>query len=169
VDECRRASANGDACLSFEEAAALRPQAEPTLRNELFRRRQLLFAGAGAVVGFMLFPLIAMLAPGGSYLAALATGHGDRCLAGRSLMLKESDNGDDSIVTCPVNSPRKATVSDILTGDEGSVEQRPQVGAVPTLPGACPILGDCVLPKDEGQLSDLPSASKKTAGTKARR
>ncbi len=41
---------------------------------------------------------------------------------------------------------RKAP-SDILDGDDGPTD--PKVGTVPTLPGACPILGECAPPVDE--------------------
>lgn len=63
------------------------------LTQEAQRRRQLWFAGAGAVVGFILFPLIAALAPGGSHLAALAAGETDRWLAGSALMREGSPEG----------------------------------------------------------------------------
>jgi hypothetical protein len=45
------------------------------------------------VVGLLLFPLIAAFAPGGSYLAALATGETDRWLAGGVLMHAGSQEG----------------------------------------------------------------------------
>ncbi len=41
----------------------------------------------------MLFPLIAALAPGGSYLAALAAGQTDRWQAGGALMREASPEG----------------------------------------------------------------------------
>jgi hypothetical protein len=63
------------------------------LTQEDQRRRQLWFAGAGAVVGLILFPLIAVLAPGGSYLAALAAGETDRWQAGGILMHAGSPEG----------------------------------------------------------------------------
>jgi hypothetical protein len=56
------------------------------LDQEDQRRRQLWFAGAGAVAGLILFPLVAAFAPGGSYLAALAMGETDRWQAGGVLM-----------------------------------------------------------------------------------
>ncbi|WP_174513090.1 DUF6118 family protein [Methylocella tundrae] len=48
--------------------------------------RQLWFAAAGVAAGFVLFPLLAAFAPGGSHLAALAAGHADRWEAGGALM-----------------------------------------------------------------------------------
>ncbi len=63
------------------------------LTQEAQRRRQLWFAGAGAVVGLMLFPLIAALAPGGSHLAALAAGQLDPWQAGSALMREASPEG----------------------------------------------------------------------------
>jgi hypothetical protein len=60
------------------------------LTQEAQRRRQLSFAGAGAVVGLILFPVIAAFAPGGSRLAALAAGGTDRWLAGSALMSEGS-------------------------------------------------------------------------------
>lgn len=63
------------------------------LTQETQRRRQLWFAGVGAVAGFILFPLIAALAPGGSYLAALAAGQADRWQAGGALMQEASPEG----------------------------------------------------------------------------
>jgi hypothetical protein len=57
------------------------------------KRRQLWFAGAGAVVGLILFPLIAAFVPGGTYLAALAMGETDRWQAGGVLMHAGSPEG----------------------------------------------------------------------------
>ncbi|MEK4031503.1 DUF6118 family protein [Methylocystis sp. IM2] len=56
-------------------------------------RRQLWFAGAGAIVALVLFPLIAAFAPGGTYLAALAMGETDRWQAGGVLMHAGSPEG----------------------------------------------------------------------------
>jgi hypothetical protein len=63
------------------------------LDQEDQRRRQLWFTGAGAVVGFILFPLIAAFAPGGTHLAALAMGETDRWQAGGLLMHAGSPEG----------------------------------------------------------------------------
>jgi hypothetical protein len=63
------------------------------LNQEDQRRRQLWFAGVGAVTGLLLFPLIAVFAPGGTYLAALAVGEIDRWQAGGVLMHAGSPEG----------------------------------------------------------------------------
>ncbi len=63
------------------------------LTQETQRRWQLWFAGAGVVIGLILFPLIAALAPGGSYLAALAADQTDRWQAGGGLMREASPEG----------------------------------------------------------------------------
>jgi hypothetical protein len=63
------------------------------LDQEAQRRRQLWFAGAGVVVGLILFPMIAAFAPGGSYLAALAVGETDRWQAGGALMREGRPEG----------------------------------------------------------------------------
>ena len=54
------------------------------------KRRQLWFAGAGVAAGFLLFPLLGIIAPGGSVLAALATGNLHRWPAGVQL-IEEGD------------------------------------------------------------------------------
>ncbi len=56
-------------------------------------RRQLWFAAASVAAGFVLFPLLAAFAPGGSHLAALATGYRDRWEAGGILMQAASPAG----------------------------------------------------------------------------
>lgn len=63
------------------------------LDQEDQRRRQLWFAGIGAVIGLILFPLIAAFMPGGSHLAALAMGETDRWQAGGVLMHAGSPEG----------------------------------------------------------------------------
>jgi hypothetical protein len=63
------------------------------LTQEDQRHRQLWFAGAGAIVGLIVFPLIAAFAPGGTYLAALAVGEADRWQAGGALMQDASPEG----------------------------------------------------------------------------
>lgn len=63
------------------------------LDQEDQRRRQLWFGGAGAIVGLILFPLIAAFAPGGTYLTALAMGETDRWQAGGVLMHAASPEG----------------------------------------------------------------------------
>lgn len=63
------------------------------LTQEAQRRWQLWFAGTGLILGLMLFPLIAALAPGGTHLAALAMGETDRWQAGGALMREASPEG----------------------------------------------------------------------------
>lgn len=63
------------------------------LEREYQRRWRLWFMGAGVIVGFVLFPAIAVVAPGGNYLAALAAGETDRWQAGGVLMHAGSPDG----------------------------------------------------------------------------
>lgn len=69
------------------------------LTQEAQRRWQLAFAGIGLALGFILFPLIAAFAPGGSYLAALAAGQTDRWQAGGALMREASPEAWRELVT----------------------------------------------------------------------
>ena len=54
--------------------------------QEQQRKRQGWFGAGGVAIGLVLFPLLAAVAPGGSHLAALATGNVDRWQAGAGLM-----------------------------------------------------------------------------------
>jgi hypothetical protein len=63
------------------------------LEREAQRRWRLWFAGAGVVLGYVLFPLIAVIAPGGTHLAALTVGETDRWQAGGVLMHAGSSEG----------------------------------------------------------------------------
>jgi len=56
-------------------------------------RRQMWFAAVSVAAGFVLFPLLAAFAPGGSHLAALAAGYRDRWEAGGILMQAASPGG----------------------------------------------------------------------------
>ena len=56
-------------------------------------RRQLGFTAASVAAGFLLFPVLAAFAPGGSHLAALAAGYRDRWEAGGILMQAASPAG----------------------------------------------------------------------------
>lgn len=80
------------------------------LDQEDQRRRQLWFAGAGAVVGMILFPLIAAFAPGGSILAALAAGEINRWQAGGVLMHAESPEGWQELVSAATLARANADV-----------------------------------------------------------
>jgi len=58
------------------------------------QKRALYWAlGAGVAIGFVLFPLLGAFAPGGSFLAAFATGNFDRWYAGGGLMQAGSPDG----------------------------------------------------------------------------
>jgi hypothetical protein len=58
------------------------------------QKRALYWAlGAGVAIGFVLFPLLGVFAPGGSFLAAFATGNFDRWYAGGGLMQAGSPDG----------------------------------------------------------------------------
>ena len=58
------------------------------------QKRALYWAlGAGVAIGFVLFPLLGAFAPGGSFLAAFATGNFDRWYAGGGLMQAGSPEG----------------------------------------------------------------------------
>jgi Family of unknown function (DUF6118) len=54
--------------------------------RSMYRPFPWLWPAAALVAGFWLYPLIATTVPGGSHLAALATGHRDRWAAGGALM-----------------------------------------------------------------------------------
>ena len=54
--------------------------------QEQQRKMQRWFGAGGLAIGLVLFPLLAAVAPGGSFLAALATGRFDRWQAGAGLM-----------------------------------------------------------------------------------
>lgn len=69
------------------------------LTQESQRRWQLAFAGIGLALGFILFPLVAALAPGGSYLSALAAGETNRWQAGGALMREASPEAWRELVT----------------------------------------------------------------------
>ena len=58
------------------------------------QKRALYWAlGVGVAIGFVLFPLLGAFAPGGSFLAAFATGNFDRWYAGGGLMQAGSPEG----------------------------------------------------------------------------
>ena len=62
-----------------------------TARTAEAQKKALLWAvGAGVAVGLVLFPMLGAFAPGGSFLAAWATGNADRWQAGVSLIQEGS-------------------------------------------------------------------------------
>jgi hypothetical protein len=62
-----------------------------TARSAEAQKQALLWAvGAGVAVGLVLFPMLGAFAPGGSFLAAWATGNADRWQAGVSLIQEGS-------------------------------------------------------------------------------
>lgn len=61
------------------------------------RRRQRLFLAGAVLTGLITYPLLAAVLPGGSYLAAFATGHVNRWQAGAGLMQIADPEGARSI------------------------------------------------------------------------
>jgi len=64
-----------------------------SLGQEAQKRALYWAVGAGVAIGFVLFPLLGVFAPGGSFLAAFATGNFDRWYAGGGLMQAGSPEG----------------------------------------------------------------------------
>lgn len=95
-----RALGDGAAGVLGTAAAAVRTQTEALAQERTAlasligrastakrqRRVRLGFGAAGLGLGFVLFPLLGAFLPGGSHLAALATGTSDRWLAGSTLL-----------------------------------------------------------------------------------
>ncbi|MGO8740636.1 DUF6118 family protein [Rhodoblastus sp.] len=106
-----RAIERAGAEITREAARALRDEADAVKRERqalggivgAARDRQaqsqaLLWAlGAGAAAGLVLFPLLGAFAPGGSYLAAWATGTADRWQAGAGLMQAANPAGAQAL------------------------------------------------------------------------
>lgn len=70
-----------------------------TVRDRHQQRRALAWtATASLAAGLVLFPLLAAFAPGGSYLAAFATGNTDRWNAGSALMYAADPEGARNLV-----------------------------------------------------------------------
>lgn len=61
------------------------------------RKRERLWLAGAVLVGLMAYPLVAAMLPGGSYLAAMATGKLDRWQAGAGLMQVADPEGARSI------------------------------------------------------------------------
>ena len=69
----------GGAAESFGDAKREVESIAVTARDAEAQKRALLWAvGAGVAVGLVLFPMLGAFAPGGSFLAAWATGNADR-------------------------------------------------------------------------------------------
>lgn len=67
-------------------------------RSREAQKRALFWAvGIGAAAGFVLFPLLGAFAPGGSRLAAWASGHSDRWQAGFELMQAANPTGAQAL------------------------------------------------------------------------
>lgn len=70
-----------------------------TVRDRHQHRRALTWtAAASLAAGLVLFPLLAAFAPGGTHLAALATGNTDRWTAGSALMYAADPEGARNLV-----------------------------------------------------------------------
>lgn len=83
-----------------DEADAIRREREAleqiASHASIWKRRRLWFAGA-VLAGLLAYPLVAATLPGGSYLAAIATGKFDRWQAGAGLMQIANPEGARSI------------------------------------------------------------------------
>jgi hypothetical protein len=83
-----------------DEAGAIRREREALgeiVMRAANRKRQRLWLAGAALVGLLAYPLVAAILPGGSYLAALATGKLDRWQAGADLMQIANPEGARSI------------------------------------------------------------------------
>lgn len=83
-----------------DEAGAIRREREELQRIGIHarnRKRQRFWLAGAALVGLLAYPLVAATLPGGSYLAAIATGTVDRWQAGIGLMHVADPEGARSI------------------------------------------------------------------------
>jgi hypothetical protein len=83
-----------------DEAGAIRREREELQRIGIYagnRKRQRLWLAGAVLVGLLAYPLVAATLPGGSYLAAMATGKLDRWQAGAGLMQVADPEGARSI------------------------------------------------------------------------
>lgn len=83
-----------------DEAGAIRRERETLQRTAIYagnRKRQRLRLAGAVVIGLLAYPLVAATLPGGSYLAAVATGKLDRWQAGIGLMHVADPEGARSI------------------------------------------------------------------------
>ncbi len=108
-----RAISQAGAEIVREAGRALRDEADAVKRERLAlggivgavrdrqaQQRALFWAlGIGAAAGFALFPLLGAFAPGGSHLAAWATGEADRWQAGTNLMQAANPAGAQALAT----------------------------------------------------------------------
>lgn len=83
-----------------DEAGAIRREREALEeigKHALNRKRERLWLAGAVLVGLLAYPLVAVTLPGGSYLAAIATGTVDRWQAGIGLMHVADTEGARSI------------------------------------------------------------------------
>ncbi|MGD0187900.1 MAG: DUF6118 family protein [Roseiarcus sp.] len=112
-DQHASALKRAGADIMGDAARALRNEAEEVARErrnladivgealaqEAQKRALLWTLGLGVVAGLVLFPLLGAFAPGGSYLATLATGNADRWQAGVDLMQRGDPAGAATLAT----------------------------------------------------------------------
>ncbi len=112
-DQHASAMTRAGADIMGDAARALRDEADEVARErrnladfvgealaqEAQKRALLWTLGLGVVAGLVLFPLLGAFAPGGSYLATLATGNGDRWQAGVDLMQRGDPAGAATLAT----------------------------------------------------------------------
>ncbi len=80
-----------------DEAGAIRREREALGTHFGDRKRQRLWLASAVAVGLLAYPLVAATLPGGTYLAAMATGKLDRWQAGIGLMHVADPEGARSI------------------------------------------------------------------------
>ena len=112
-DQHASAMKRAGADIMGDAARALRNEAEEVARErrnladivgealgqEAQKRALLWTLELGVVAGLVLFPLLGAFAPGGSYLATLATGNADRWQAGVDLMQRGDPAGAATLAT----------------------------------------------------------------------
>jgi hypothetical protein len=107
-------------------------------RDQRAQKRVLLRAlGIGAAAGFLLFPLLGAFAPGGSYLAAWATGTADRWQAGAELMQAANPAGAQALSQASrlVNANAEALQACAEAAQKAGKEQKCAVVVPATVPG----------------------------------
>jgi hypothetical protein len=106
-------------------------------RDRQAQSQALLWAfGAGAAAGLVLFPLLGAFAPGGSYLAALATGTADRWQAGAGLMQAANPAGAQALAAASrlVNANAEALQACAEAARKAGREQKCAVVVAPPGP-----------------------------------